>query len=90
MRKFTLETITVNAAGPVESEACNAIIFTNLGDTEITVDNLPVPIYASGMQEYPSLTFYGLEGETMFNTFTVKFSGSPVTKRILVTRKKYI
>lgn len=88
MREFDIITKEVNTAGPVQSEGANAIIFTNLSDAEVTVDNVPIPAYSSGMMAYPTLVYYGLEGEKMEHSFAIKF-GSATTKRILVTRKKY-
>lgn len=90
MRNFSIDTEEYNQNGPIPSDGCNAIIFWNLSDTEITIDNVPIPAYSSGMVNYPCLTYYGLEGEKMQDKFSLKFNALATTKRVLVTRKTYL
>lgn len=87
-RKFNIQTTQYSQALEVQTDGCNAIIFTNLSDSTIYIDNVPVPPYAAGMQEYPKLCYYGLEGEIMMGTFNLKF-GTSTAPLVAVTRKFY-
>ena len=89
MRNFSITTEEINGEQMVQSNGCNAIEFMNLSDAEVYINGAPIPAYASGMMAYPSLAFYGLEGERMTGVFNVTF-GTSTTKRIVVTRKDYI
>lgn len=90
MRNFRIDTgENVNATDAVAAKNCNAIVFVNIGDEIAYVNNRPVPVYASGMQEYPSITYCGLEGEIMLGQFQIKFAGGGTNPNLLVIRKYY-
>lgn len=89
MRKFNIETVNIASAQNVQSLGANAIIFTNLSNATIYVGGVPIPAFAVGMQEYPSLVYYGLEGESLQSSFNVTFGTSTVLN-CAVTRKFYI
>ena len=89
MRKFSISTEEINGEQMVQSNGCNAIEFVNLSDAEVYINGCPIPAYAVGMMAYPSLAFYGLEGEAMTGVFNVTF-GTSTTKRIVVNRKDYV
>lgn len=89
MRKFSINTEEVNEVKMIQSNGCNAIEFVNLSDAEITIDGMPIPAYAVGMMNYPSIAYYGLEGERMEGVFNVQF-GSATTKRLVINRKYYV
>ena len=91
MRKFKVDIgENVNARDAVATKDCNAITFVNIGDDVAYVNNRPIPVYASGMQEYPNITYCGLEGEIMQGLFQINFAGVGVSPNLLVVRKYYV
>jgi len=88
MRKFIIQTNAISNAQQVQSQNSNAIIFTNLSDGIVYVENVPIPAYVVGMQEYPTLIYSGLDGEILLGSFNVKM-GTSLTPLVLITRKTY-
>lgn len=85
MKNFTILTERW-VKGPVTPKGCNAIEFVNLSTSNVLyIDGRPVPAYASGMQQYPSVCYYGLQGESMGGQFQV----SGTTPELLIVRKFY-
>jgi hypothetical protein len=80
---------TINNSQQVQSKNCNAIVFINQGDEVVTVGSRKIPVYAAGMQEYPSISYYGLEGEVMKGTFDVTFPGGGANPALVIIRKIY-
>ena len=89
MRRFSISTDEINSEQMVQSNGCNAIEFVNLSDAEVFINGCPIPAYASGMMGYPSMAYFGLEGEIMTGVFNVTF-GTSTTKRIVINRKDYV
>lgn len=72
--------------GPITPHGCNAVEFINLSSTNIVyIDGRPIPAYVAGMQQYPSICYYGLQGEAMTGQFAV----SGTTPELLIVRKFY-
>jgi hypothetical protein len=90
MRKFKIDNgENINTIEAVDPKGCNAITFINVGSDVAFVNNRPIPVYAAGMQEYPSITYCGLENEIMTGSFNVKF-GTITGPNLLVVRKYYV
>lgn len=87
--KFTIESESISSGQQVQPKGCNAIEFINIGDEVATVENIPVPVYAAGMQEYPRTGFFGMAGEVMHGTITVTFAGGGSAPGITIIRKYY-
>jgi len=81
---------TINTGQVVQTKDCNAIVFINQGDEVVTVGGRMIPVYAAGMQEYPSICYYGLKDEIMQGTFNVRFAGGGSNPALVVIRKKML
>ncbi len=90
MRSFTISKAeTLNTPQAIQAKGANAIVFINNGDSVAFIGGRPIPVYATGMQEYPSICYYGLEGEIMQCTFELTFATGGTNNSVLVVRKTY-
>jgi len=90
MRKFKLISEQQNQAQQVQCEGVNAIEIVNTGDEIVYFDNRPIPVYAAGMQEYPSISYYGLDGENMVGTLDLRFAGGGANPAAQIIKKIYV
>jgi len=90
MRSFTISKAeTLNKAQAIQPKDANAIVFINTGDSVAYIGGRPIPVFATGMQEYPSICYYGLEGEKIISTFELTFASGGANPTVLVVRKTY-
>jgi hypothetical protein len=80
---------TISESQQVQMQGCNAVVFVNQGDEVVTVGGRKIPVYVAGMQEYPSICYYGLEMDQFQRTLNVVFAGGGSGPALLVIRKKY-
>lgn len=86
MKQYTIETERW-VEGPILLKGANAIELVNLSTSNtVYIDGRPIPPYTTGMVQYPSICYYGLEGETMKGQLAV----SGTTPELLVVRKYYV
>jgi len=80
---------TLNKSETIQPKGANAIVITNTGDDVAYINNIPIPVFASGMPVYPCLTFCGMEGEILTSTLTLRFAGVGTAPSVVVVRKTY-
>lgn len=87
MATYTIKPELVDGPTLASAKNCNAIEFVNLGDGIAKIDGRPIPPYATGMQEYPSICYAGLNNEVDKSEYQITFATGATVTQVLIVRK---